>query len=38
MSTARFAGKVALVTGAGIVTFVYVADPEGNVVDLQHGL
>lgn len=24
------------VTGAGTVTFVYVTDPEGNIIELQH--
>ena len=25
-----------VVPGAGVVTFRYVADPEGNIIELQH--
>jgi predicted enzyme related to lactoylglutathione lyase len=24
------------IPGAGLITFVYVADPEGNIIELQH--
>ena len=34
----RTVGKLvsAEISGAGVVTFVYVTDPEGNIIELQH--
>ena len=38
MAGGRELGKIvsAPIPGAGTITFVYVTDPEGNIIELQH--